>query len=31
MARKILWFAIYWLAGLAAVSLLAYGIRLVIL
>ncbi|WP_102107317.1 DUF2474 domain-containing protein [Oceaniglobus roseus] len=31
MGRKLLWFAVYWLLGVAAVSLVAYAIRLAIL
>ncbi len=30
MARKLGWFVLLWLAGVAAVSVLAYGIRLMI-
>ncbi|WP_206601921.1 DUF2474 domain-containing protein [Oceaniglobus indicus] len=31
MGRKLIWFAAYWLLGVAAVGALAYAIRLAIL
>lgn len=31
MARRLLWFVALWLAGVAVVSVVAYGIRLMIL
>ena len=31
MGRRLLWFAGLWLAGVATVTLVAYGIRLVLL
>ncbi len=31
MARKLVWFALYWLAGVMTVTLVAYAIRAMVL